>query len=376
MKYGNRVRVSSWVIAVSLWAGTSLAVQEGDLSSKFPIDEDDPIASVPSVEQRNADPLEFGYWLQDMVHRADVPFQEGKWGEAIKYYEALRVALPETAINYSKLCTAYENLGDLANAEASCWTGMRYPGTKVITYYQYLRIAIAMLPETADGDAKKLRLDRISQTLGHLRAAAPQVKDSMVAEEVALRQAGEDVESGKPKDATAVPFEQQVELFACQLGVVLNDATRLDQCIEALKAGGAPPKAVLPFEWARLRVAGAPAEQMNAFLAQAKRGAVPDTILSALRQSAPIDAARQNRTPKYRAPFELASKGVEVTAEVAPAGSDVVNAVSTATASSSTENWVAAFATAIGLGAVAWWLRQRALRRGSSGQPAASTFSV
>jgi tetratricopeptide (TPR) repeat protein len=310
--------------------------------------------------------------LQDMVHRADLPFQEGKWAESVKYFEALRVALPETAINYSKLCTAYENLGDLAKAEASCWTGLQYPGSKVITYYQYLRIAIAMLPETAAGDAQRVRLERIVQTLEHLKAAAPQVKNSMIAEEAALQEAGEKLEKGKPKDATAVPFEQQVELIACQLGVVQNDAERLEGCIEASKAMGTPRQALVPFEWARARIKGASAEEMNALLADAKRAGVPEAALTTLRASAGAGAAQEKRAAKYGAPLELALNGIAPAPEQPAAEAPASVAIAAAPVSSSTENWVVGFASVIGLGALGWWLRERGLRRGSPSQPATS----
>lgn len=363
MKYA--IRISS-LFAVTLWAGTSLAVREGDLSKTFPINDDDPTLSVPTEAQRNADPLEFGYWLQDMVHRAETPFQEGKWAEAVKYYEALGVALPETALNYSKLCTGYENLGDLAKAEANCWAGLQHAGSKVATYYQYLRLAIAMLPETAPGAAKDARLARITQTLDHLRASAPQVKDSMAAERAALQQAGEKVE----KEQSVLPFELQVELLACQLGLALNDTERLTACVKALPAAGSPRQMMIPFEWALLKNKGASAGEMNALLVDAQRVGLPEKVIASFRASA-ASAPPAAKAVKYHAPVDISRKEPPAVPADANGAAEAAEAPAAAAErpTSPIENVVAGLAAVIGLGALGWWLRERGQRRGSATQP-------
>jgi hypothetical protein len=193
----------------------------------------------------------------------------------------------------------------------------------------------------------------------------------MVAEEAALREAGEAVKKDNPKDATAVPFEQQVELLACQLGVTQNDAQRLEGCIKGLRTMGTSRQTLVPFEWARLRVTGASAEEMNALLTDAKRAGVPEAALGALRASGGTGAAaKENRAARYGAPLELALDAA-ATAPKMPAAEAPANAVVAVTpSSSSTENWVVGFASVIGLGAVGWWLRERGLRRGNPSQPA------
>jgi hypothetical protein len=199
----------------------------------------------------------------------------------------------------------------------------------------------------------------------------------MVAEEAALREAGEKPEKGKQNDASAVPFALQVELFACQLAVALNDAVRLDGCIEALAALGAPRQALVPFEWARLRVKGASAEEMTALLADAKRVGVPETALTALKESAGNSAPQVNRAAKYKAPLDLAVDPSAKTAAPLVGTDDATQpAASEATVPSAIEGWVAGVAGLMGLGALGWWLRQRGLRRGNAPQPATSNSGV
>lgn len=364
MKYA--IRISSVLVAANLWAGVSSA-REGDLSTRFPINDDDPTLGVPTPAQRDADPLEFGYWLQDMVQRAEVPFQEGKWAEAVKYYEAIGVALPDVALNFSKLCTAYENLGDLAKAESNCWAGLQLPGSKVSSYYQYLRLAISMLPETAPGAAKDARLARVTQTLDHLRSSAPQVKDSMAAERAALQQAGEKLD----KDGAFMPFELQVELLACQLGVALNDIERLTACVKGLPAAGSTRQSMLPFEWALLRNKGASAEEVNALLADARKVGLPEKVIESFRNSSAGGTA-PTKAVKYQAPVDLAPKAAPAApAEqkgFAEAGAEGA-AAAPATAERMTspiENAIAGLAAVTGLAAVGWWLRERGQRRNAS----------
>jgi hypothetical protein len=66
-------------------------------STLFKINDDDPESNVPTVQDRSRNPLEFGYYLQDLLTRAEVETKRKDQARVIKYYRALAAALPEEA---------------------------------------------------------------------------------------------------------------------------------------------------------------------------------------------------------------------------------------------------------------------------------------
>ncbi|MDR7422953.1 MAG: hypothetical protein QN159_10885, partial [Armatimonadota bacterium] len=56
----------------------------GDLATRWKVNEDDPRAGLPSIEERSQDPLEFAYLLQDLVARGERAFIRRDWKAAIK----------------------------------------------------------------------------------------------------------------------------------------------------------------------------------------------------------------------------------------------------------------------------------------------------
>src|SRR6476469_1738543 len=49
-------------------------------------DDDNPEKSVPTVKDRNTNPLEFGYYLQDLLTRAELETKRNDVPRVIKYY--------------------------------------------------------------------------------------------------------------------------------------------------------------------------------------------------------------------------------------------------------------------------------------------------
>src|SRR6185295_4402181 len=43
----------------------------GQLSNKFPVNLNDPKSNIPTIAERNKDPIQFGYWLMDLTVLAD-----------------------------------------------------------------------------------------------------------------------------------------------------------------------------------------------------------------------------------------------------------------------------------------------------------------
>ncbi|HYQ18281.1 MAG TPA: hypothetical protein VEQ58_21045, partial [Polyangiaceae bacterium] len=99
------------------------AAQKGlhwQLSSSFPINPQSPETSVPSIEQRNKDPLEFGYYLQDMASEGAAAEKKGDFALAARFWATLVKAVPDVATGYRRACKAFEQSADLPHAIEYC----------------------------------------------------------------------------------------------------------------------------------------------------------------------------------------------------------------------------------------------------------------
>src|SRR5688572_3274831 len=123
MKYGftKNIALLAACVAAAFVTPSIVYAREGDLSSMFPVNDIDPKASIPSEEQRDANEVKFGYWLQDMIVRAEEGFENGDLASVVKYYEALGQALPRNPTSFRKLCGALRQLENWDKAEANCW---------------------------------------------------------------------------------------------------------------------------------------------------------------------------------------------------------------------------------------------------------------
>src|SRR6187402_2203424 len=152
-------------------AVTSATPQPGDIAVKFPINDDDPVASVPSVADRNADPLEFANHLQDLIARADGAYRKKDYPQAAKYFEALAREVPDRASAFSRLCLIYAKLGRTEVAAANCAKATRLDGSKVHDHLRFIGLTLRKA-ELSEKDLKE-----VDASLVHLReysAAHPQ----------------------------------------------------------------------------------------------------------------------------------------------------------------------------------------------------------
>jgi tetratricopeptide (TPR) repeat protein len=133
--------------------------------SQWPIDKDSPEKSVPSEKERNANPLQFGYWLQDLALKAEHASKKGDHDQAIKLYRAMAVAVPEAAVSYIKLCDEYEAVGDLESARKSCGSALMHDGAKVKDYTRFIYMVLA-----EPGRIRPLELAAVSKVLEHMKA--------------------------------------------------------------------------------------------------------------------------------------------------------------------------------------------------------------
>jgi len=172
-------------------AATSEAVTSdrvpGQLSTLFKINDADPESSVPNSQQRIGNPLEFGYYLQDLLARAEDATKKNRPDHAIKYYRAVAAALPRQAQGWSLLCAAYQKAHDRERAVRACKYAIDREGAELKDFQRYVELSAAKpdeltADERADLTAVLEHLDKqpgFEVQTAHLRcAAAVKMKDA------------------------------------------------------------------------------------------------------------------------------------------------------------------------------------------------------
>ena len=127
------------------------------LSKKWPINEDDPEASVPNMKGRNSNPLEFGYLLQDLIEGAEMARQAGDWYGVVRYYRAIVKGAPERAKGWSKLCEAYALVNDHERAAATCGAALSRPGVELQDYTRFVHETLLIAGKPTAANAAKLK---------------------------------------------------------------------------------------------------------------------------------------------------------------------------------------------------------------------------
>ena len=135
----------------------------GQLSTLFSINERDPESSVPTPKQRDGNPLEFGYFVQDLLAKAEIATKKQDHQAAIRYYRALAIAVPDRATAWSKLCEAYEIVQDRGRALGACKYAMDREGGTLIDYQRFVRVMVKK-----EGDLSPEERTLLNQVLAHL----------------------------------------------------------------------------------------------------------------------------------------------------------------------------------------------------------------
>jgi hypothetical protein len=181
--------------------------------SEWTIDDANPEASVPTAQQRDRSPLEFGYWLQDLIAKAQAASKRGDHEAAIRYFTAMAKAVPERAISFTRLCEEYAAIGDRDKAIAACANGLYAGGVQVDDYRRYMELVI-----TKPGKLSKDDVASLSKVVQHL------VDDPGTAD------------LGR--------------MWECEIAVRTSDSVMLKECTTAL-AGTAPHSAqAIMYQWA------------------------------------------------------------------------------------------------------------------------------
>jgi len=186
------------------------------LSSAFPINPGDPEASVPSIEARNKDPLQFGYYLQDLASEGAYADKAHDYAKAVKYWRALAIAVPDVGIGFRKSCQAYQKMNDREKALEFCAAAINREGIMLDDYVNYGQLLLAK-PKALD----PVELADIEAVIQHLR----------------------DGKDGQP-DAGIL-----AEQFACEVGMRLNDVKRLERCTQRLALATKNDQKTLFYQW-------------------------------------------------------------------------------------------------------------------------------
>ncbi|HEY7376778.1 MAG TPA: hypothetical protein VIF57_31760 [Polyangia bacterium] len=215
-------------------------------SQLYKIDDDNPEANVPTAKDRTANPLEFGYFLQDLLTRAEVAEKRKDQAGVIKYYRAVAAAIPEEARGWSLLCQAYETAHDRDRAVRACKYAIERKGAELRDYQRYVTLMAAKPDELLPEERRD-----VNEVLAHL--------------------------DKEPDLAVATAH------LRCEAAIKMNDAAALAACTNVLaKAAPNDPKTVV-FQWS-LAVMRGDREQAANLLGRAEKMGLAAASLDRMSQ--------------------------------------------------------------------------------------------
>jgi tetratricopeptide (TPR) repeat protein len=181
--------------------------------SRRTVDDDNPENSIPTNKERNDDPLDFGYWLQDVALKAERADKRGDHASALKFYSTLAKAVPDRAIGFSKMCGEYEALGDLEQATNSCGEALMRDGVRLGDYQRFVRLVLHK-----PGKLSETEVGALAQVVQHMK-----------------------------DDPEAKGVVDEVE---CEIGVRTSNMAQLRECTTALAARAPNDPKTVTYQWA------------------------------------------------------------------------------------------------------------------------------
>jgi tetratricopeptide (TPR) repeat protein len=225
--------------------------------SQYRIDDNDPEKSVPTNEQRDHNPLHFGYFLMDLADAANEAFKAKDYAKAIKYYRAMAKAVPDRAVAFSKICECYELMGDRAQALKWCGVTVILPGVTLGDYERYARLALSKKGDLSPDDLKDLE-----NVTKHLK---------------------------KDESSAAKTLAQTIQ---CELGARNSDVPRLEGCVAELVKQKPNDAKTVYFQWA-LAVSKNDASAASDLLKKAEQVKMESARLSRMQRV--TEATRKRR---------------------------------------------------------------------------------
>ncbi|HEX2870859.1 MAG TPA: hypothetical protein VHP33_06375 [Polyangiaceae bacterium] len=180
--------------------------------SSFPINFEDPESRIPSQADRDKNPLQFGYFLQDLNTEAMKAERKGDWRSAVKFWRAAAKAVPDMAVGFGKACRAYQVLGEVDNALPFCARALNREGSTVEDYLRYAELVTARPTALASTE-----IEDLGAIIEHLREKGEQAGPAAVIE--------------------------------CRVGVKLEDRARLERCTLVLGKLSPQDPHTMTFQW-------------------------------------------------------------------------------------------------------------------------------
>jgi tetratricopeptide (TPR) repeat protein len=202
--------------------------------SSWDIDDDHPEKNIPSEAERNQKPLDFGYWIQDIVQKAERASKRGDHAAAARFYEALSLAVPDRSIGFTKTCDEYEALGDLEKARSACGDALLRDGVTVQDYTHFVHLVLIARLEEKD-------LKALANVIAHMR-----------------------------QDPNGLAAADDLE---CEVGLRTSNVAQLKECTPGLAARAPNDPRTISYQWA-LAVAQNKFGDADKFLTLAKSAGV------------------------------------------------------------------------------------------------------
>ncbi|MEP6652022.1 MAG: hypothetical protein ABJA82_01605 [Myxococcales bacterium] len=209
--------ISAILLACALDAVPVAHAKLTPLASEFQINHADPESSIPGPAARNAKPLEFGYFIQDLVTFAEAAAKSGDHQAESRYYRAFTKAVPDSSVGFSRLCESLEAAGQRAEAVAACRQALGLPGAMLKDYVRFVHLILSR-DDRAPAELPPAELEDVKQVVAHLRQ--------------------------HPETAVAGSHMQ------CELGTRLESIALLEECTTALAAVAPGDPKTIAFQWA------------------------------------------------------------------------------------------------------------------------------
>lgn len=336
--------------------GMTLPLEASAAEVVFPVDHDNPKASVPPEEQRTAHPAAHAAWVQEVRQQAEAAEAARDWPKAVRYYQALSFGEPDSAWAYGKLCDIHEGpLAELQQAEHYCWAGVKRADATLSDRYHFLDIAFALQVSEEKGGVKVRRAQMVQAVIEDLKPLSDKDPKAMPSERTPGSAAG------------YLPIVQQREVYACQLAAMVQEG--LDKCLKDATAAGLAKPRLLPFQWADARSKGDAVAVGRIERSAAQAGiAVEDLPRLAVggraqvAKAAPVSTASSAVIPRPAPTVAAAQIPVPKAEEAAPSAK--------AGGALPLEEGIAVGAAAVGAAALAWLIVDRS-RKAKATQPLA-----
>jgi hypothetical protein len=216
--------------------------------SQWQVDVEHPEESIPTEKAREQNPLEFGYWLQDLIEKGEVSSKHNDHVASARFFKALSVAVPDRAIGFVKLCEQYEAMGELEKARSTCGDALMHEGVTVKDYTHFVHLVLATRLEEKD-------IKAVANVIAHLK-----------------------------QDPTATEAANELE---CEVAVRTSNVAQLKECTAGLVAVAPDNPLTVSYLWA-LAVQQNDFEQADKLIASAQSLKVAPETIERMRKNTAI----------------------------------------------------------------------------------------